>query len=315
MLYESVIGLEIHIQLNTKSKMFCSCSNDIWKKPPNSLVCPTCLGLPGALPVPNKEAIKKVQLLGLALNCTLNKNSHFARKNYFYPDLPKGYQITQFSDALCEKGRLETSFGEVAIRRIHLEEDTGKSMYTKDETLLDFNKSGVPLAELVTEPNITSAAQAVEFCKKIRELARLLGVSNADMEKGNIRLELNISLRKEGEKALPNYRVEIKNINSFKFLKNAVAYETKRQEELLKAGKEVLQETRGWSESGKKTVSQRKKEMENDYRYFPEPDIPPLEFDEKYVGMLKQELSQVLFYKDKNISEASFEKSKITKEK
>jgi len=315
MLYESVIGLEIHIQLNTKSKMFCSCSNDIWKKPPNSLVCPTCLGLPGALPVPNKEAIKKVQLLGLALNCTLNKNSHFVRKNYFYPDLPKGYQITQFSDALCEKGRLETSFGEVAIRRIHLEEDTGKSMYTKDETLLDFNKSGVPLAELVTEPNITSAAQAVEFCKKIRELARLLGVSNADMEKGNIRLELNISLRKEGEKALPNYRVEIKNINSFKFLKNAVAYETKRQEELLKAGKEVLQETRGWSESGKKTVSQRKKEMENDYRYFPEPDIPPLEFDEKYVGMLKQELSQVLFYKDKNISEASFEKSKITKEK
>ena len=312
MKYEPVIGLEIHIQLNTKSKMFCGCSNDIWTKSPNSVTCPTCLGLPGALPVPNGLAVKKTQLLGLAFSCTVNKKSLFHRKNYFYPDLPKGYQITQYNDPLCVKGFLDTSFGQVYIRKIHLEEDTGKSIHTKEDTLLDFNKSGVPLAELVTEPDIKSSEQAVEFCKKIREVSRSIGVSNADMEKGNIRFEVNISLRKEGEKKLPNYRVEMKNINSFKFLKNAIEYEIERQEGVLNSGKVVEQETRGWSESSKKSFSQRKKEMENDYRYFPEPDIPPMEFSGEYVESLKNELSKKLSDTE---NKASLDKPKAVKEK
>lgn len=311
MKYIPVIGLEIHIQLNTKSKMFCSCSNDIWKKEPNSVTCPTCLGLPGALPVPNGEAIKKTQLLGLSLSCKLNKNSSFARKNYFYPDLPKGFQITQFSDPLCIDGYLDTSFGKVAIRRIHLEEDTGKSIHTKDGTLLDFNKSGVPLAELVTEPDIKNADQAVEFCKKIQDLARLLKISNGDMEKGNMRLELNISLKEENAQFLPNYRIEVKNINSFKFLKNAVTYEIERQEAELSSGKILEQETRGWNENTKKTVLQRKKEMENDYRYFPEPDIPPLEFSEEYLKELNHKLEKDLSEKEIRASkEVSMEQKK-----
>jgi len=305
MKYTPVIGLEIHIQLNTKSKMFCSCSNDIWKKDPNSVTCPTCLGLPGALPVPNEEAIRKTQLLGLSLECELNENSSFARKNYFYPDLPKGYQITQFSDPLCVNGHLNTSLGKIAIRRVHLEEDTGKSIHIKEGTLLDFNKSGVPLAELVTEPDIKNSEQAVEFCKKIRELVRFLDISNGDMEKGNMRLELNISLREDNDKSLPNYRVEIKNINSFKFLKTAIEYEIERQEKILSLGEKVEQETRGWNENTKKTVSQRKKEMENDYRYFPEPDIPPMDFSKEYFDILKNELSAKELANKDNSAEAS----------
>ncbi|MFH1565891.1 MAG: Asp-tRNA(Asn)/Glu-tRNA(Gln) amidotransferase subunit GatB [bacterium] len=313
--YEPVIGLEIHIQLNTKSKMFCFCNNDIWKKLPNSVTCPTCLGLPGALPVPNESAIIKTQLLGLALNCSLNKNSYFARKNYFYPDLPKGYQITQYNEPFCVNGFLDTSFGKVAIRRIHLEEDTGKSMHTKEETLLDFNKSGVPLAELVTEPCIESAEQAIEFSKKIRELARFLGVSNGDMEKGNLRLELNISLREEGSKELPKYRVEIKNINSFKFLKSSIDYEIKRQTELLFSGEKIIQETRGWNEKIKKTVSQRTKEKEHDYRYFPEPDIPPFEFSDSYIDKLKKDLEKIVSVKVDSVPETSLNRPKKIKEK
>lgn len=313
--YEPVIGLEIHIQLSTKSKMFCSCNNDIWGKSSNSVTCPTCLGLPGALPVPNESAIVKTQLLGLALNCSLNKNSYFARKNYFYPDLPKGYQITQYNEPFCVNGFLDTSFGRVAIRRIHLEEDTGKSMHTKEETLLDFNKSGVPLAELVTEPCIESAEQAIEFSKKIRELARFLGVSNGDMEKGNLRLELNISLREEGSKELPKYRVEIKNINSFRFLKSAIDYEIKRQTELLVSGEKIIQETRGWNEKIKKTVSQRTKEKEHDYRYFPEPDIPPFEFSDSYIDKLKKDLEKIVSVKVDSVPETSLKELEKIKEK
>jgi len=313
--YEPVIGLEIHIQLNTKSKMFCSCSNDIWKKSPNSVTCPTCLGLPGALPVPNESAIRKTQLLGLFFSCKLNKTSSFARKNYFYPDLPKGYQITQFSQPLCVNGFLNTSFGKVDIRRIHLEEDTGKSMHTKEGTLLDFNKSGVPLAELVTEPDIKSAEQAVELGRKIRELARSLGVSNADMEKGNMRLELNISLRETGSQELPKYRVEIKNINSFRFLRNAIVYEIARQEKILNVGEVVEQETRGWDEKSKKTVSQRKKEEEYDYRYFPEPDIPQMVFSDSYIANLKKDLSKIMSGKAENVPEGFLNKPKELKEK
>jgi len=313
--YEPVIGLEIHIQLNTESKMFCSCSNDIWKKRPNSLTCPVCLGLPGALPVPNREAIKKTQILGLALKCKLTESSSFARKNYFYPDLPKGYQITQFSDPLCVNGFLDTSFGRVLIRRIHLEEDTGKSIHTKENTLLDFNKSGVPLAELVTEPVIKSAEQAEEFGRKIRDFARTIGVSNADMEKGNMRLELNISLRKKGAKTLPDYRVEVKNINSFKFLRNAIDYEVERQEKMLGSGEKVIQETRGWNENSKKTVSQRKKEMENDYRYFPEPDIPPMRFSEEYIADLERDLLEKLSKENNEVSTISLDREKPIKGK
>jgi len=289
--YEPVIGLEIHIQLNTKSKMFCSCSNSIWKEEPNSITCPTCLGLPGALPVPNKEAIKKCQLLGLVLNCSINKVSKFDRKNYFYPDLPKGYQISQYDKPLCSNGYVVVDDSKIRIRRVHLEEDTGKSIHTKDGTLLDYNKSGVPLAEVVTDPDIETAEEAATFARKVRELAISAGVSNGDMEKGNMRFEANVSMRKVSEKSLPNYRVEIKNINSFKFLKNAIEFEIERQREGLLAGRKLVQETRGWNEAERKTFSQRSKEFENDYRYFPEPDIPPMEFGNDYIEDLKKSLA------------------------
>ncbi|PIR43352.1 Asp-tRNA(Asn)/Glu-tRNA(Gln) amidotransferase GatCAB subunit B [candidate division WWE3 bacterium CG10_big_fil_rev_8_21_14_0_10_32_10] len=313
MKFEPVIGLEIHIQLNTKRKMFCYCPNDIWKKAPNSVVCPTCLGLPGALPVPNKEAIKKVQIFGFALGCKLSKKTNFDRKNYFYPDLPKGYQISQYDKPFCFDGVVKLPDGDVRIKRIHLEEDTGKSIHDKktDSTLLDFNKSGIPLMELVTEPDIKSPKQAFEFAKKIAEMAEYVGVSNVNMEQGNLRLEPSISLRKVGDTNLPNYRVELKNINSFKFMKNALEYEIIRQTEELENENKIPQQTRGWNEKLGKSFLQREKEEEHEYRYFPEPDIPPFEFDEKYIKAIK---SQVPKSFEDSIEELS-QKSKVAGQK
>lgn len=273
-----VIGLEIHVQLNTKSKLFCGCSAESFGKKPNTQVCPVCLGLPGAIPSPpNIEAIKKAVLVAKALNCQLAKESYFERKNYFYPDLPKGYQISQYQTALGEGGRFSTWDGEtnVGIIRAHLEEDAAKLIHEPGQTLVDFNRAGVPLLEIVTEPNLETPAQSKTVLKELRALLRHLKVSDVDMEKGSMRLEANISLRREGAK-LPPYKVELKNINSFNFLLKALEKEIERQRILLQMGKKVVQETRGYSEEKGETFSQRRKEEAFDYRYFPEPDLPPI---------------------------------------
>lgn len=295
--YKLVLGLEIHMHVKTKTKMFCSCDSNIYASPPNSHTCPTCLGLPGALPVPNLDAIKKTQLLGLALECSLNPNSMFDRKHYFYPDLGKGYQISQYKLPFCEHGQLTLADGKlIHIERVHLEEDTAKSSHEGGKTLIDFNKSGMPLIEIVTAPDFRSSEEAVEFCKSIYEIVKACDISDADMEKGQMRLEANISLRtQEMEQAgmYPSYKVEIKNINSFRFMEKAVKAEILRQSDLLASGGEVLQENRGFNEASGKTVSQRSKEDAHDYRYFPEPDIPPLEFDSDYLASLAEFLPEL----------------------
>lgn len=300
MKYEPVIGLEIHIQLLTKTKMFCFCSADIWQAEPNTHVCPVCLGLPGALPVINKEAVRQTIKTGLALGCSIAQETFFERKNYFYPDLPKGYQISQYRASLCEGGE----FGGVGITRAHLEEDTAKSIHRGDSTLIDFNKSGIPLLEIVSEPDIRSVEQAVVYSKSIQELVRSLGVSDADMEKGQMRLEANISMRQcikvskcQGSRnagvALPSYRVEIKNINSFRFLEGALKYEIERQTKTLKNGEKLIQETRGYDEKKKITFTQRTKEEARDYRYFPEPDLPPLAISDELIDKLRKDLPKL----------------------
>lgn len=283
-MYESVIGLEVHVELNTKTKMFCKCSADYFGKIPNSNTCPICLGLPGALPFINQQAIESCIKIGLALNCRINKLSYFERKNYFYPDLAKGFQISQLVLPLTVGGWIdvEGDSGKVAkirINRVHQEEDTGKLTHVGSETLIDFNRSGVPLVEIVTEPDFTDSSQIRDYAKKLQQIFRFLDVSNADMEKGDMRLEANISVRPKGEKALPNYRVELKNINSFRFMVAAVEYEIKRQIQALEKGEKPVQETRGWDEDKKQTYLQRSKEDAHDYRYFPEPDLPELRFN------------------------------------
>ena len=285
--YKLVLGLEIHLHVKTDSKMFCGCSTkNIYTSEPNSHVCPVCLGLPGALPVPNKEAVEKTHLLGRALDCKINENSKFDRKHYFYPDLPKGYQISQYKEPLCEGGFVNLPNGrKVELERIHLEEDTAKSFHEGDLTTIDFNKSGMALIEMVTKPSIYFVEDAVEYAKQIQEIVRHLEVGEADMEKGQLRIEPNISLRTaEMEEAgeLPSYKVEVKNINSFRFLEKAIVSEIKRQREILESGETPAQENRGYNESTGKTVLQRSKEEAHDYRYFPEPDIPPMVFDSKY---------------------------------
>ena len=296
--YEPVIGLEVHVELNTKSKMFCRCSADYFGAAPNSHTCPVCLGLPGALPFINNEAIKKCIQIGLALNCKVTKESSFERKNYFYPDLPKGYQISQYRWPLNVGGWIEVE-GEsgkksrVRINRVHQEEDTGKLTHVNGETLIDFNRSGVPLVEIVTEPDFTDTAQIRDYAKKLQLIFRYLGVSNADMEKGDMRLEANVSLRPEHTAGLPSYRVELKNINSFKFLVAAVEYEIRRQTAALRRGERLQQETRGWNEQKKETYLQRSKEEAHDYRYFPEPDLPELRIDEEQIEQIKSGLPEL----------------------
>lgn len=306
--YIPVIGMEIHAELKTASKMFCDCKNGLGEeKEPNLHICPVCSGQPGTLPYPNKQAIEFVQLAGLALNCKLNLQSKFDRKNYFYPDLPKGYQISQYDQPFCEKGHLKVDGKEIGITRIHLEEDTGKLVHPSgtDYTLVDFNRAGVPLMELVTEPDIKTGEEARIFCQKLRQIFRYLEISDADMEKGNMRCEVNISLykEKEGEEKLSGTKVEVKNINSFKFVEKAINYEIERQTELLEQGKKIVQETRGWDSNKNATVSQRKKESAHDYRYFPEPDIPPFKFTQEYVDELKKELPELPEAKAKRFKE------------
>jgi len=272
------IGLEIHAELNTKTKMFCKSLNDPEEKRPNINICPICMGHPGTLPVPNTEAIKKVIQVGKALNCKISEFSKFDRKNYFYPDLPKGYQISQYDKPFCTGGYLDISPSKrIRITRIHLEEDAGRLLHPEgmDYSLVDFNRAGVPLMELVTEPEIKFGEEAQRFAEELQLILRYLGASDANMEKGQMRVEVNISLAQEGVKKLGT-KVELKNLNSFRVVERSIAYEIKRQREVLDSGEKVVQETRGWDENNQKTFSQRLKEEAHDYRYFPEPDIPPI---------------------------------------
>ena len=290
--YRPLIGLEIHVELSTQSKMFCQCDADWFGKAPNTNVCPVCLGLPGALPVPNKQAIEWIIKIGRALNCTIATVSKFDRKHYFYPDLPKGYQISQYDEPFCEHGYVEIRVPDAKgvlvtkkfrIRRVHMEEDTGKLMHHDAESQVDFNRSGVPLVEIVTEADFERSDDVKRFLEELHTIIRHLGVSDANMEQGSMRLEPNISVRKPGEDGFPPYKVEVKNINSFSFVKKAVDYEVKRQTEILEKGEIPQQETRGYHEATGTTKSQRVKEEAADYRYFPEPDIPPFVLEQSFV--------------------------------
>lgn len=297
MKFEPVIGLEVHAELLTQSKMFCGCAVvDSTTAEPNRYVCPVCTGQPGALPVVNRRAVEYAIRVGLALNCTINRVNVFARKNYFYPDLPKGYQISQYELPLATEGwiLIDTPEGpkKIRVRRVHLEEDTGKLYHVDGYSLVDFNRSGVPLLEIVSEPDLHSVEDVKAYATKLRTILRYLGVNNGDMEKGVIRFEANVSVREAGTEAL-NTRTEIKNLNSFRALVNGSAYEIARQSKVYEAGGAVDQETLGWNEATGKTVSQRSKEQAHDYRYFPEPDIPPLELDMNWVEEIRAALPEL----------------------
>jgi len=305
-MYDVIIGLEIHAGLKTKSKMFCSCVNETSSEP-NSNVCPICLGHPGTLPTVNKEAVAKTVLLGLALGSDINLHSKFDRKNYFYPDLPKGYQISQYDIPFCENGSLEINNQKIAITRIHLEEDTGRLAHPplSDDSLVDFNRAGTPLLELVTEPVIPDPATARAFGQRYQQVLRYLNISNADMEKGEMRCEGNISLQTKGTwlykngqiiakgKNKLNSKVELKNINSFRSLEKALEFEIKRQTALLDKGEKILLETRGWDDKKNITVRQRVKETSADYRYFPEPDLPEVVITPAWLKEIKAKMVEL----------------------
>lgn len=287
--FEMVVGLEVHIELSTRTKMFCGCMNS-FGMPPNTNVCPVCMGLPGALPVPNRAAVESAVRLALALGCAIAPRSKFDRKNYFYPDLPKGYQISQLDEPLGQGGEVLLVGGtRVRIARLQLEEDAGKLQHEAGQAIVDFNRAGVPLVEIVSEPDIRSAQDARAYWEEIRRIALYLGVTDARMEEGSVRADANISLRPEGSEEL-NPRVEIKNMNSFRHLERALSYEFERQAAVYRSGGRVLQETRGWDDAKGATFSQRSKEEAQDYRYFPEPDLLPFELDAHWVHALREGL-------------------------
>jgi aspartyl-tRNA(Asn)/glutamyl-tRNA(Gln) amidotransferase subunit B len=297
MKYEPVIGLEVHAELLTASKMFCGCEVvDSTTAKPNRYICPVCTGQPGALPVLNKKAVELAIRVGLALGCKIHTESIFARKNYFYPDLPKGYQISQYDQPLATKGKIEieTEAGTkmVRIRRVHLEEDTGKLSHVDAHSFVDYNRSGVPLLEIVTEPDMRSAEEVRAYATKLHAILRYLDVNSGDMEKGVIRFEANVSVRERGRDQF-NTRTEIKNLNSFRALVQGTEYEIKRQSEIYASGGTVEQETLGFNEATGKTYSQRGKESAHDYRYFPEPDLPPLVLDPAWIESIRASLPEL----------------------
>ena len=306
------IGIETHVELNTKSKMFCNCAV-VETENPNENLCPTCLGLPGALPVPNLKAIESITMLALSANCAITKNGMFHRKNYFYPDLPKNYQISQFDLPVGVNGSLEIILDEstetIEIERIHMEEDTGKSIHkgsgridSATSTLLDFNRSGVPLVEIVTKPIIRSSKEAVSYIEELRQLVIDLGISEGKLEKGNLRFDANISVAQEGDKEL-GVKVEIKNMNSLRSLEKAIDYEIKRQTNLIAANKEIIQETRHWDEDKEVTSSMRSKEGSADYRYFSDPDLPNMILSEEFIDNIKKEIPTLPSEKRKKVSD------------
>jgi aspartyl-tRNA(Asn)/glutamyl-tRNA(Gln) amidotransferase subunit B len=292
--YLTTIGLEIHAELNTRTKMFCDCLNDALEKTPNMNVCPVCMGHPGTLPVINRAAVQKLLAVGLALGCSIEKHSFFERKNYFYPDLPKGYQISQFQVPFCRNGELKVNGKTVRIERIHLEEDAGKLMHNPgdDFSLVDYNRAGVPLMELVTHPDLSEPEDVRRFASELQLILRYLEASDADMEKGQMRVEVNLSVRPKGQ-AEYGTKVEVKNINSISAAAKSADYEIKRQIETLESGDTLVQETRGWDDVHQKTVSQRTKEGSADYRYFPEPDLPPVVLTDEEIQAIRNSLPEL----------------------
>lgn len=298
--YELVVGMEVHAQLLTRSKMFCSCATDYAGAPPNTRVCPVCLGMPGMLPVINRVAVEATIKTGLALNCTISPLAVFSRKNYTYPDLPKGYQITQYDLPSCEYGWIDVDLesGEtkrIHIRRAHIEEDTGKTVHASGYSLVDLNRAGVPLLEIVTEADIHSAEEAYAYLSKLRTILQYLGVNSGDMEKGALRCEPNISVRTYEQKERGEYgtKVEVKNLNSFRSVRSAIEYEFNRQINVIEAGGVIEQVNMGWDEAAQKTVLQRSKESAHDYRYFPEPDLPPLNVSLEMIETLRAQLPEL----------------------
>ena len=336
--YDTIVGLEIHVQTKTKSKMFCSCPTGYFHKEPNTQVCPVCMGMPGALPVPNKRAIELCILMGLATNCSIDNEIYFDRKHYFYPDLPKGYQISQYKKPICSNGYVTLPNGfKVELERIHQEEDVAKSTHhpslsDKEYTLIDYNKSGVPLIEIVTKPCIRNAKDAKDFATQIRQIARYLNISDADMEKGQMRCEPNISIQEHGKwtyedgKILPvgdyqlNPKVEVKNIGSITAVEKAIEYEVERMTTELAEGKTLVQQTRGWNAAKGTTEFQRTKETADDYRYMPEPDIPVIEVKDEDIERIKKELVELphekinRYMSEWNISQYTAEVISATKE-
>ncbi len=291
-MYEMTVGLETHIELSTKSKLFCSCKNSFGMEA-NSACCPVCLGLPGSLPVLNRQAVRFAVMAGIGLNCQISPSSVMARKNYMYPDLPKAYQITQGDYPICREGFMMLSDGKkIRIKRLHIEEDAGKLIHQKEKTYADYNRCGVPLIEIVTEPDFTSAEQVREYVEKLRLVMRTLGISNCRMQEGSLRCDVNISVKKTGEN-FSEKRIEIKNINSVSFMAKAINYEFKRQKNVLKKGGELNCETRGFNEKTGETFLMREKETAADYRYFPEPDIPPVLICKEEIEEIKQMLPEL----------------------